>query len=42
LTSKPNISLVALIIKEVERTIKLDNIEEDEGTKNELESCHAT
>jgi hypothetical protein len=42
LISKPKISLVALTTKEVERTIKLDNTKEDEGAKNELESCHAT
>ncbi len=41
-TSKPKISLVALTTKEVERTVKLDNTEEEDGAKNELESCHAT
>ncbi len=42
LTSKPEISLVALTTKEVQKTIKLDNTKEDEGAKNKLESCRAT
>jgi hypothetical protein len=33
---------VALTVKKVEKVIKIDNAKEDEGAKNELESCHAT
>jgi hypothetical protein len=33
---------VALTIKKVEKVINFDNAKEDEGAKNELESCHAT
>jgi hypothetical protein len=33
---------VALTTKRVEKIIKFDNAKEDEGAKNELESCHAT
>ncbi len=41
-TLKPKRSLVALTIKKVEKVINFDNAKEDEGAKNELESCHAT
>lgn len=41
-TLKPKRSLVALTTKRVEKIIKFDNAKEDEGVKNELESCHAT
>jgi hypothetical protein len=41
-TLKPKRSLVALTTKRVEKIIKFDNAKEDEGAKNELESCHAT
>lgn len=41
-TLKLKRSLVALTTKKVKKVIKFDNAKEDEGAKNELESCHTT